>query len=198
MGGKSNKLLPILAVAALALLLFVLGRPGKDAAGIAPPRRAPTPDADSAADTVRSLTVKLQQIQAETEGLRTENQKLLQQGPEFTSKLRAEVAEELKRQRNGESQELSRRVDELAKRSSATGPAQPSAFNGTPSLPVNLNGLSLGQPGDLAKDLGRMGSGSPAGGMVWIQPLDHDSAAPAGAVPPAASLLHEGGAAVMV
>jgi hypothetical protein len=199
MGGKGNKLLPILALAALALLVFVLGRPGKEQAQAPqPPRRAPAPDADSAADTVRSLTAKLQQIQAETEGLRQENQKLLQQGPEFTNKLKAEVADELKRQRNGENQELAKRVDDLAKRSTGVVPSQPSPANSTTSLPGNLNGLSLGQSGDLARDLGRVvpGSGGSSGGMVWIQPLDHDPAAPIGTVPSAnpASLLHEGGA----
>ncbi len=171
MGGKGNKLLPILALAALALLVFVLGRHGKEEAQTPPPpRRAPAPDADSAADTVRSLTAKLQQIQAETEGLRQENQKLLQQGPEFANKLKAEVAEELKRQRNGENQELAKRVDDLAKRSTGIVP-QPSSASSTTSLPGNLNGLSLGQSGDLARDLGRVvpGSGGPSGGMVWIQ-----------------------------
>jgi hypothetical protein len=201
MGGKGNKLLPILALAALALLVFVLGRPGKEQAQAPqPPRRAPAPDADSAADTVRSLTAKLQQIQAETEGLRAENQKLLQQGPEFANKLKAEVAEELKRQRNGENQELARRVDDLAKRTAGANPAQlspGSPSNGPAPLSNGISGLSLGQSGDLARDLGRVvpGSGSPSGGMVWIQPLDHDPAAPIGTVPSAnpASLLHEGG-----
>lgn len=198
MGGKGNKLLPILALAALALLVFVLGRHGKgDAQTPPPPRRAPAPDADSAADTVRSLTAKLQQIQAETEGLRQENQKLLQQGPEFTNKLKAEVAEELKRQRNGENQELAKRVDDLAKRSTGIV-TQSSPAGSTTSLPGNLNGLSLGQSGDLARDIGRVvpGAGGLSGGMVWIQPLDHDPAAPIGTMPSAnpASLLHEGGA----
>ena len=132
MGGKGNKLLPVLALAAIALLAFVLARPsGKGQATIPPPRLAPAPDADSAADTVRSLAVKLQQIQAETEGLRAENQKLLQQGPEFANKLRTEVAEEVKRQRSGEAQDLSRRVDELAKK--ATGPNPPQSTQ--PSAP---------------------------------------------------------------
>ena len=202
MGGNGNKLLPVLALAALALLAFVLARHSdKEPAEIPPPRRAPAPDADSAADTVRSLTVKLQQIQAETEGLRAENQKLLQQGPEFAAKLRAEVAEEVRRQRGGETQDLSRRVDELARRptgGNAPPSAQPSTAQGSatpmalPNLPAIPSGLSLGQSGDLARDIGRIGTGSgnASGNLVWIQPLDSDGTA---AHTQPASVLHEGG-----
>lgn len=202
MGGNGNKLLPVLALAALALLAFVLARPaGQEPAEIPPPRRAPAPDADSAADTVRSLTVKLQQVQAETEGLRAENQKLLQQGPEFAAKLRAAVAEEVGRQRTGEAQDLSRRVDELARRP-AGGNAPPSATPGSPatatpamalpSLPAIQPNWSLNSSGDLARDIGRIGTGSgnASGNLVWIQPLDGDGTA-AQAQP--ASVLHEGG-----
>ena len=202
MGGKGNKLLPVLALAAIALLAFVLARPsGKGQANIPPPRLAPAPDADSAADTVRSLAVKLQQIQAETEGLRAENQKLLQQGPEFANKLRTEVAEEVKRQRSGEAQDLSRRVDELAKKSAGPNPpqsTQPSAQQSSnvalPALPAIQPSLSLGQSGELGGNLGRIGSGygNTPGNVVWIQPLDSDGTL-SGTVNQPASLLHDGG-----
>ena len=206
MGGNGNKLLPVLALAALALLAFVLARPsGKEPAEIPPPRRAPAPDADSAADTVRSLTVKLQQVQAETEGLRAENQKLLQQGPEFAAKLRAEVAEEVRRQRTGETQDLSRRVDELARRptgGNAPPSAQPSAAQGSatpmalPNLPAIQSNWSLNPSGDLSKDVGGnlAGSGNASGNLVWIHPLDRaDAPTGTAAQTQPASVLHEGG-----
>ena len=131
----------------------------------------------------------MQQVQAETEGLRAENQKLLQQGPEFAAKLRAEVADEVRRQRTGETQDLSRRVDELARRSpggNAPPPAQPLSASAAaapmalPNLPALPPSLSLNQSGDLARDIGRSlaGSGNASGSLVWIQPLDGDGKPP--------------------
>jgi len=119
----------------------------------------------------------------ETEGLRLENQKLLQQGPAIADKLKAEVAEELKKQHAGENQELSRRLDELSRR---TGTASPSTVsgssgissNGLPTLPNTLGNVSLGNASGLAPDLGRLAQGSPAG-LVWVQPLDQAPGNPA-------------------
>lgn len=190
MGGRGNRLVPALALAVLALLVFVLSRHGKDDAHTPPPpRQAPAPDADSAADTVRSLAAKLQQIQLETEGLRQENQRLLQQGPAFADKLKSEVAEEIRQQRAGQAQDLSRRLDELSKRGGAVPPPAPvaaasnppsgPASNNPPALPNVSGAVSLGKANGLAPDLGRLAPG-PAPGLVWVQPLDLPAGAASG------------------
>jgi integrating conjugative element protein (TIGR03752 family) len=168
-GGSGNKLTPILGAIAVAFLLVVLLRPGKDEPQPElGPLKAPSPDIDSPADTVRSLSVKLAEMQRESEALRRENQDLLKQRPEIASQVRAELTEEIKRQREQDAQDLARKFEELSKRLSPAAQSSAAAQKLPPFPPLRPVGQA---PGELPLGLGQFAPAL-ASDKVWVEPLD--------------------------
>lgn len=173
MGGSGNRLMPILGAIAVAFLLVVLLRPGKeDPKSELGPLKPPSPDIDSPADTVRSLSVKLAEMQRESEGLRRENQELLKQRPDIAKQVRAELAEEAKRQRKQDALELNRKFDDLSKRLSPNPLAGGSAKSSLPSLPP-LQAVGQFDQGDRSIGLGQLVG---AAGKIWVEPTNGSSA----------------------
>lgn len=80
----ANKLLPLLAGALLVVVMVIAlkaSKPNGDAAvQMAAVPRPGSPDADSPADTIRTLTAQVAAIKSESNKLQQQNQALLQQG----------------------------------------------------------------------------------------------------------------------
>ncbi|WP_434113031.1 TIGR03752 family integrating conjugative element protein [Methylocaldum sp. GT1TLB] len=131
MGG--NKLLPILGTFALVLALFAGFRScGKKAATaeselpVAEVPKAPAPDADSPADTIRALTAQVASAKSEMAQLRRENAELLKQRNDIATQVTNEVTAAVRRdqaaQRNDEYTRLSSRLDDLSNRLGLVAP----------------------------------------------------------------------------
>ena len=173
----SNRLLPILGGAVVLMLAFVTlksctGDDGTEVVlGSVP--AAPSPDADTPADTIKTLTANVAAMTSEVEALRRENATLRKDNQTLVAnrtqieenvatRLRREL---LSRQRDGENQSridagvltsLTNRVDNLAE-----------------SLSQVKSG---GSNSDIPVGLGLDGIGGPAPGLVWVEPLDGPAA----------------------
>lgn len=102
---SSNKLLPIIAGLVLVMLVFVgiksFNQGGDDTLLDKVPV-AGTPDADSPADTIRTLTAQVASIKNESEKLQMQSQELLRQRQEIESKVRAELLTEMRNMKDKE------------------------------------------------------------------------------------------------
>ncbi len=156
---RSNGLLPILAISVVLMALFVglKSLTGKDSMlrGLLDQVPiAPDPDADTPAETIRTLTAKVADMTAEMHALREDHHGLQRQREQLRQDLmadwKAEQARQKKPDEGGLKQALLARLDELAKRVSALDlQAKP------PALPVGV-GLDPADEGKIA----------------WIEPLD--------------------------
>ncbi|MBU2571121.1 MAG: TIGR03752 family integrating conjugative element protein [Gammaproteobacteria bacterium] len=165
----SNKLLPIIAGLVLLMLVFV-GVKSIDSGGddtlLDKVPVAGTPDADSPADTIRTLTAQVASIKNESEKLQMQNQELLRQRQEIESKVRAELLTEMRNMKNKEDTtavgKLTERLDFFK--------------NQLDELTHAQNGASQQSPGsDIPVGFG-IGSGDGitlpnAKEIVWIEPL---------------------------
>lgn len=172
----SNRLLPILAGVVVLMLVFVSVKSCSNEAGApvtldAVPR-APVPDADTPADTIKTLTANVAAMTAEVEALRqdnatlrNENQRLLSSRAQIEENVATRVKRELMSHENDQGarerldsnvlSSLTARVDALSQSLSHVKPTK-----GAGDIPVGL-GFDGG------------GAGVPTtGGMVWIAPLD--------------------------
>jgi integrating conjugative element protein (TIGR03752 family) len=172
----SNRLLPLLAGAVVLMLVFVTlkscnGDP-KSSHFLEAVPQAPAPDADSPADTIKTLTANVAAMTAEVQALRQDNDQLrlenrdlvanrLQIEENVATRLKHEMLEREKKQetRNrvdaGVLSTLTARVDALSQSYSTGGSAQ-----GGQDIPV---GLGLDGIGETA---------FPNESLVWIEPLD--------------------------
>ncbi len=172
----SNRLLPILAGVVVLMLVFVTlkscsNEPDDRVVMDAVPQ-APVPDADTPADTIKTLTANVAAMTAELAALRQDNDKLRNENKQLlnnraqieenvTTRVKRELLsrenDQAARQRTDSSvlSSLTARVDALSQSLSQGRPTQ-----GTNDIPVGLglDGVSKGT--------------SPAGGVVWIDPLD--------------------------
>jgi len=176
----SNRLLPILASAVLLMLGFVtLKSCSDDPAGSLTLDRvpeAPAPDADTPADTIKTLTASVAAMTTEVEalrqdnaGLRRENQALLRNRTQIEENVATRVQRELlarekdaanrARIDSGVLSSLTARVDALAASVSETR-----ANDRASDIPV---GFGLDGVGGLVTDA-----------IVWIEPLDAGDADP--------------------
>lgn len=75
---QTNKLIPIIVIAILVVLLalFAGGSDDNEADGVANEQEANVPDGDTTADTLRTLTALVQEVQEENERLRSEQRQL--------------------------------------------------------------------------------------------------------------------------
>ena len=172
----SNRLLPLIAGIVVLMLVFVSLKscsngPDDQVVMDAVPR-APVPDADTPADTIKTLTANVAAMTAEVEALRkdngtlrNENQRLLSNRTQIEENVATRVKRDLlSREHDQEARQrmdssvlssLTARVDALSQSLSQVKP--------TPSgddIPVGLgfDGSGAGAP--------------PDGGLVWIDPLD--------------------------
>lgn len=165
----SNKLLPIIAGLVLVMLVFVgiksFNQSGDDTLLDKVPV-AGTPDADSPADTIRTLTAQVASIKNESEKLQMQNQELLRQRQEIESKVRAELLTEMRNLKNKEDTaavgKLTERLDYFKNQldeltQAQNGAAQPASGS---DIPIGF-GIGGGDGISLSK----------ATEIVWIEPL---------------------------
>jgi integrating conjugative element protein (TIGR03752 family) len=170
---RSNRLLPIIGGTVAVMAIFVaLKSCGSDEVGrnrlaMQHVPRAPSPDVDTPAETIKTLTARVAELTNQVKALRKENDQLLQRDGEIENAVTARVKRELAEQRAREDEAsasllsaLTQRIDELAGRVSSAGTgyigATPTTTPG-PDIPVGL-GLS-GTPGTAVP-------------VVWVEPLD--------------------------
>ena len=175
----SNRLLPILGGAVVLMLAFVtLKSCSQDEdSGVVLDNvpTAPAPDADTPADTIKTLTANVAAMTAEVEALRRENATLARENQTLVAnrtqieenvatRLRREL---LSRERDAENQgridsgvlaSLTDRVDRLAESVSRVQPGSGS------DIPVGLGLEGVGTQG-------------PAPNLIWVEPLDAPAAA---------------------
>lgn len=182
----SNRLLPLLAGAVVLMLAFVTLKSctGEQEAPLvmeAVPQ-APAPDADSPADTIKTLTANVAAMTTEVQALRKDNDQLRKENRELlTSRHQIEenVATRVKREL------ISREKDQVARERIDAGVLS--------SLTARVDALSQslrqGQPatsgGDIPVGLGLDGlgqGGDTTHAWVWIDPLEAGDAT----IPPAA------------
>jgi hypothetical protein len=192
----ANKLMPVAALAALLVVALALFRPGPPAdngragAGVPAegPRSAPQPDADTPADTLRSLAVQLQEVQSQAEAARQDSERLRTQQAEEIGRLRAEMQareQRTEQARSAEAATLARQFEDLGRRM-----APPS-----PPLPPS------GGSGASGSEVYPVAPAAPA--LTWVEPLSGRAPAGPGTAPAAlvaapapaeGPLLQEGGA----
>lgn len=176
----SNRLLPILVGAVVLFTVFVglksCSDNGQESAVLSTVPVAPKPDADTPADTIKTLTANVSAMTAEVQSLRKDNAALKQESEQLISERRQieknllaklqqtlrTTTEENTRQRDEALQkdasriaELTARIDALAKH--LPEPVSTSTFS---ELPIGLGLDGLGQSTDLMESL------------VWVKPLE--------------------------
>ena len=169
---KSNRLLPVLGIAMLAIFVLVMQRACSDTTEEAVLLDAvptvATPDADTPEDTITTLTAnvaamtrELKRLENDNAELKSDNRKLLRQRGALEEEMSTRIAEEIARldsQSSGEDvgavAALNRRIDALTE---ALTHVPAPADNG--ELPI---GFGFDTP-------------VPADEMVWIEPLDADA-----------------------
>ena len=176
---RSNRLLPIIGGAVALMAVFVaLKSCGSDKAAreqvvMENVPQAPAPDADSPAETIKTLTARVAEVTNQMKALRNENDQLARRNREIEETVATRVKRELAEQHAREDaasasmlSTLTQRIDQLAGRISPAG-AGDTGVNG---------GTATATPGaDIPVGLGL--SGSPAGSVavVWVEPLDRVS-----------------------
>jgi integrating conjugative element protein (TIGR03752 family) len=149
------------------MTLFVIFNSGNDGLGeVTMPdgvHQAPSPDADTPAETIRTLTARVAEMTNEVGALRKENSQLLRHSEEIKSDVITKVRKELRAEQANMGQRddsvvdsLTRRIDTLATQLDSLSTSTPA--QGVGDIPVGLgydNGMSGVQPTS-----------------VWVEPLD--------------------------
>ena len=172
----SNRLLPLLAGAVVLMLAFVTLKScsgeQNDTLVMETVPQSPAPDADSPADTIKTLTAnvaamtsEVKSLRKDNDQLRKENRDLLANRHQIEENVTTRVKRELLSREKGQDarsridagvlSSLTARVDALSQSLSRSGPAQ-----GGNDIPV---GLGLDGVGEGA---------APTESLVWIEPLD--------------------------
>ena len=171
----SNRLLPILAGSVLLILVFVTTKscsPDEEAAVVLDSvPEAPAPDADTPADTIKTLTANVAAMTTEVEALRRDNAALRRENQGLmTSRTQIEenVATRLKR-------ELLAREKTQANRDRIDAGVLSSLTARVDALAESLSKpQTLAPANDIPVGLGLDGLGHGAADEIhWIEPLDH-------------------------
>lgn len=178
----TNRLLPILGAIVVVCLVFATlkscSESGQDGPMMVGVPQAPPPDADTPADTIKTLTANVAAMTGEVEALRRDNAALREENQRLAAsrtQIEENVATRLRREFLAEQKDdandarrqaqalesLKRRVDRLA-----GSLAEPSASGS--DIPV---GLGFDGPGQNVR-------GTPR--VVWVEPLDQPEAADTG------------------
>lgn len=171
----ANRLLPLLAGSVLLILAFVMIKSCSDeriaTESLASVPQAPSPDADSPADTIKTLTANVAAMTAEVQALRknndqlhTENRELLANREQIEENVAVRVQRELLARQNdhgareqlepGVISSLTARVDALSQALTDSRLAQ-----GSSELPVGLG-------------LDDWATGVSPDNVIWVDPLD--------------------------
>ena len=162
-----NKILPIVAGLVLVMLLFVglksCSNDNQDGSQLTAVPIPGVPDADSPADTIRTLTAEVAAIKSESDKLSQQNEALLRQRDEIESSVKSELQNDFRQlyvenessSVNGLTQQLDffkARLDELTQ-------AQNLTSQNLNDIPVGF-GLS-----------GQEGISATTSEIVWVEPL---------------------------
>ncbi len=172
----SNRLLPLLAGAVVLMLAFVTLKScnGEQEASLVMESvpQAPAPDADSPADTIKTLTANVAAMTAEVKALRKDNDQLRKGNHDLLAnrhQIEENVATRLKREMlsRDKGQEARSRIDagvlsSLTARVDALSQSlsRGSSPQGSHDIPVGLGLDGVGE------------GGVPTDSLVWIDPLD--------------------------
>ncbi len=172
----SNRLLPLLAGVVVLMLAFVTlkscSNEPNDQVVMETVPQAPVPDADTPADTIKTLTANVAAMTAEVEALRQDNGTLRNENRQLLNN-RAQIEENVTTRVKREL--LSREHDQEAR-----GRMDSSVLSSlTARVDALSQSLSHGKPGQGAGDIpvglgfdsGGAGA-APVAGLVWINPLD--------------------------
>lgn len=171
---RGNRLLPIIGATVTLMAAFVgLKSCGTDEAShdqvvMESVPQAPAPDADTPAETIKTLTARVADLTNQLKALRGENDRLLEQNRDIEDTVTARVSRELAQQRAQDDEAsasvlsaLTQRIDELAGRVSPQHGASPGAVSGThltPGADIPV-GLGLSEPTGTTP-------------VMWVEPLD--------------------------
>ena len=170
----SNKMLPLFAGIILVMVIFValksVNKKEPSNLTLKSIPVAPQPDADSPADTVRTLTAHVAELKAQSASIERQNSQLLNQKNDLASSLKATLTEELQKQSQTATPEvnaLTAQVAALKAKLEMMAQNPPSAV----SVPASNSGLNLA-------------AAVPVETVQWIEPL--------GTLPTAANSLTPG------
>lgn len=172
---QSNRLLPLIGGVVAILVVLVLSRAcsgdaDPQASQLAAIPEAPSPDLDSPAETLLTLSAELGQMNSRLEELNRENQTLKERQRELEEQRQTErlaaTATENDKAEPGRVDALIERLDRL----------QRQVQEGTSQARDDLSGLDvpvgLGLDGDPPRDMGDWTG--PAEQLVWVAPLGFD------------------------
>ncbi len=155
----ANKTLPVFAGVVLLMVLFVMvktwDKKAPNALSMQTLPVAPRPDADSPADTVRTLTANVAELKSQSATIEKQNSELLAQKNDLASSLKATLAEELRKQAHTENPEvnaLNAQVELLK--------AKLEGLTLNRSLPIPVLNSDTGLP-----------TAAPIETLQWIEPL---------------------------
>ena len=172
----SNRLLPLLAGTVVLMLVFVTLKSctGEDEAPLVLETvpQAPAPDADSPADTIKTLTANVAAMTAEVEALRKDNDELRRANSDLLAsrhQIEANVTTRVKREL------LSREKDQAARDRLDAGVLS-SLTARVDALSQSLSQRDANPTGsDIPVGLGLDGvtaGAAPSDSLVWVEPLD--------------------------
>ena len=173
---RSNRLLPVIG-AVVALMAAFVGmkscgsdKTARDQVVLESVPKAPAPDADSPAETIKTLTARVAEVANQMKTLRTENDQLQQRNREVEEAVTARVKRELAEQRVREDEAsasvlsgLTQRIDQLAGRIQSAG---------TGDMGANSSGATTTPGADIPVGLGLPGTSGPTMAVIWTEPLD--------------------------
>ena len=165
----ANRLLPVLALAILAVLIIVGLRScgGSDQTVMTEVPRAAAPDADTPADTIRTLTARLGEVKTALDGVRLDNQGLRDKQADLERDLR--LARENDRS-NDRMAALTARIEDLSAQVHGLGQQKSGGAGGAGEVPVGF-----GLDGEGKEEI------------VWVRPLDQADDKKTGFVPASAT-----------
>ncbi len=184
---RQNRLIPILGTVILVVVVAILvmsRRPGPEHVPMhsVPQPPAKSADADSPADTIRTLTAEVQAIKDESRKLREENGKLLQQNDDL-NRNRSAIEENVTRRLTEQFSRpeasgspvfsgLNRKIDELSAMVQRYTPeASPAVPAGGSDIPPGLGFDPATAPPTVAIAAAPGAGPSGAAGLVWAEPL---------------------------
>jgi integrating conjugative element protein (TIGR03752 family) len=190
---RQNRLIPILGVIVLVIVVGILLKSRSPTPSHVPMTSVPrppaqSPDADSPADTIRTLTAEVKAIRDETRKLRDDNGKLVQQNDDL-NRNRAAIEENVTRRLTEQFAKpeasgspvfsgLNRKIDDLAAAVQKYAPASTGNVGGSdipPGLGFDPSSAPTAGAGGPAAATGNSvvpGAGpSGAAGLLWSEPL---------------------------
>lgn len=176
----SNRLLPILGGIVVLMLAFVTlksctGEGGNEVVLNGVPA-APAPDADTPADTIKTLTANVAAMTSEVEGLRRDNVTLRKDNQALVAS-RTQIEENVATRLRRELQALQHDDENQARLDSGV---LASLTNRIDSLAESMARAQSGSGSDIPVGLGLDGAGRPSGAgtnLIWVEPLDVSDAA---------------------